>query len=509
MKTLRLILGDQLNSNHSWFKNVDDEIIYVLMEVKQETNYVLHHAQKIIAIFAAMRDFQSNLTKNGHHVVYLKINDQVNQHSFKANLNALFDQHNIKKFEYQEPDEYRLDQDLVKFCSEISIPFQCYSSEHFYTERYEVSELFKNKKTWLMETFYRYMRKKHHVLMSDHNEPIGSKWNFDSDNRKAWKGNPETFKDHRPIHNHTDLWDEITKSNIKSFGENQAAQFRWPLNREEALKHLEFFVDHILVYFGDYQDAMHKDQARMFHSLISFGLNTKMLNPNEVIKKIEKSYNNNQISINTAEGFIRQILGWREYIRGYYWSNIPSLQSDNYFNHQLAVPSWFWNSKTRMNCLKYTISQSLENAYAHHIQRLMVVGNFSLLVGINPKSLHEWYLGIYIDAFEWVEMPNTLGMSQYADGGKLASKPYVSTANYVNKMSNYCEGCHYLKNEKIGEKACPFNSLYWNFFSINAEKLGKNPRLGIVYKQLRDMDSDLFKDVQSQARQYIQNIETL
>jgi deoxyribodipyrimidine photolyase-related protein len=360
-----------------------------------------------------------------------------------------------------------------------------------------------------METFYRYMRKKHHVLMSDHNEPIGSKWNFDSDNRKAWKGDPETFKDHRPIHNHTDLWDEITKSNIKSFGENQAAQFRWPLNRKEALKHLEFFVDHILVYFGDYQDAMHKDQARMFHSLISFGLNTKMLNPNEVIKKIEKSYNNNQISINTAEGFIRQILGWREYIRGYYWSNMPSLQGDNYFNHQLALPSWFWDGKTRMNCLKYTISQSLENAYAHHIQRLMVVGNFSLLVGINPKSLHEWYLGIYIDAFEWVEMPNTLGMSQFADGGKLASKPYVSTANYVNKMSNYCEGCHYSKNEKIGERACPFNSLYWNFFSINAEKLGKNPRLGIVYKQLRDMDPDLFKDVQSQARQYIQNIETL
>jgi len=509
MKTLRLILGDQLNSNHSWFKKVDDEIIYVLMEVKQETNYVLHHAQKIIAIFAAMRDFQSNLTKNGHHVVYLKINDQVNQHSFKANLNALFDQHNIKKFEYQEPDEYRLDQDLVKFCSEISIPFQCYSSEHFYTERYEVSELFKNKKTWLMETFYRYMRKKHHVLMSDLNEPIGSKWNFDSDNRKAWKGNPETFKDHRPIHNHTDLWDEITTSNIKSFGENQAAQFRWPLNREEALKHLEFFVDHILVYFGDYQDAMHKDEARMFHSLISFSLNTKMLSPNEVIKKIEGSYSDNQISINTAEGFIRQILGWREYIRGYYWSNMPSLQGDNYFNHRLPVPNWFWDGKTRMNCLKYTISQSLENAYAHHIQRLMVVGNFSLLVGINPKSLHEWYLGIYIDAFEWVEMPNTLGMSQFADGGKLASKPYVSSANYINKMSNYCEGCHYSKSEKIGDKACPFNSLYWNFFIVNNKQLSRNPRLAIVNKQIQNMDSDAIKSIQTQAKKHIQNIENL
>ena len=247
----------------------------------------------------------------------------------------------------------------------------------------------------------------------------------------------------------------------------------------------------------------------MFHSLISFALNTKMISPHEVILKVESSYRDNQISINTAEGFIRQILGWREYIRGYYWANISSLNNENYFNHELPVPSWFWNGQTQMNCLKYSINQSLNEAYAHHIQRLMVIGNFSLLAGIHPQKLHQWYLGIYIDAFEWVEMPNTIGMSQFADGGKLASKPYVSTANYVNKMSNYCEGCHYSKNEKIGEKACPFNSLYWNFFLVNSEKLGKNPRLGIVYKQLRDMDRDLLKEIQSQAHQYIQNIEAL
>jgi deoxyribodipyrimidine photolyase-related protein len=188
---------------------------------------------------------------------------------------------------------------------------------------------------------------------------------------------------------------------------------------------------------------------------------------------------------------------------------MPSLQSDNYFNHQLAVPSWFWDGKTQMNCLKYTISQSLENAYAHHIQRLMVVGNFSLLVGINPKSLHEWYLGIYIDAFEWVEMPNTLGMSQFADGGKLASKPYVSSANYINKMSNYCEGCHYSKSEKIGDNACPFNSLYWNFFIVNNKQLSRNPRLAIVNKQIQNMDSDAIKSIQTQAKKHIQNIENL
>lgn len=345
--------------------------------------------------------------------------------------------------------------------------------------------------------------------MSDFDKPMGSKWNFDHDNRKAWKGEPKVLDDKRPTHDHTKIWNEINQSNIKSFGESKASKFRWPLNREEALNHLDFFITNILIFFGDYQDAMHKDETRMFHSLISFALNTKMLSPFEVVQKVEKSYLNNQISINTAEGFIRQIIGWREYIRGYYWANMPQLMDENYFNHQLPVPNWFWTGKTKMNCLKYTINQSLEEAYAHHIQRLMIVGNFSLLVGINPHKLHKWYLGIYIDAFEWVEMPNTLGMSQFVDGGKLASKPYVSTANYINKMSNYCEGCYYLKSEKLGENACPFNSLYWNFFINNSKQLSKNPRLAIVNKQIRDMDSNLLENIQSQANRLIKNIEDL
>jgi deoxyribodipyrimidine photolyase-related protein len=397
----------------------------------------------------------------------------------------------------------------VKFCSEISIPSECYSSEHFYTERYEIGDFFKNKKSWLMESFYRSMRKKHQVLMSENNEPIGSKWNFDQENRKAWKGDPKVFRDHRPTHDHSEIWNEINEVEVKSFGSNNASIFRWPLNRNEALKHLDFFIKNILIYFGDYQDAMHKDEAKMFHSLISFALNTKMLSPSEVILAVEKSYLNQEIPIHTAEGFIRQIIGWREYIRGYYWAHMPTFQDENYFNHNLPVPSWFWTGKTRMNCLKYTINQSLNEAYAHHIQRLMIVGNFSLLAGINPKKLHEWYLGVYIDAFEWVEMPNTLGMSQFADGGKLASKPYVSSANYINKMSNYCDGCHYSKNERLGEKACPFNSLYWNFFIVNTSKLEKNPRLAIVNKQIRSMDANLIEDIKSQAKKHIQNIETL
>lgn len=507
MKILRLILGDQLNPNHSWFKNIDDEILYVLMEVKQETNYVLHHAQKILAIFAAMRDFKNTLTKYNHQAIYLKINEKSNQQSFKANLKALFSQYNIQKFEYQEPDENRLDQDLIEFCSEISIPSECFSSEHFFTHRFEVKEIFTDKKQWLMESFYRYMRKKHHVLMSKDGKPVGSKWNFDHENRKAWKGMPEVLEDHRLTHDHAKLWDEITEAEIKSFGNHNASKFRWPLNRNEALKHLDFFIKNILIYFGDYQDAMHKEETRMFHSLISFSLNTKMLSPKEVVSAVEKSYLSDKLPISTAEGFIRQIIGWREYIRGYYWAHMPGLSDENYFDHQLPLPNWFWNGKTKMNCLKYTINQSLDEAYAHHIQRLMVVGNFSLLAGINPKSLHEWYLGIYIDAFEWVEMPNTLCMSQFADGGRLASKPYVSTANYINKMSNYCEECYYSKNERVGDKACPFNSLYWNFFITNSKQLSKNLRLAIVNKQIRNMDPALIKDIKLQAKKLIKNIE--
>lgn len=509
MKILRLILGDQLNPLHSWFKNVDDEIIYVLMEIKQETDYVLHHAQKIIAIFAAMRDFKKSLLRKNHQVFYIKISDKSNQQSFELNLQNLISKNHIQKFEYQEPDEVRLDIELKKFCNQINISSQVYSTEHFYTQRFEVRDLFKDKKQWLMETFYRFMRRKYQVLMTGNNEPIGSKWNFDHENRKAWKGEPNTFKDSRLIHDHSEIWNELNECQIKTFGHNKAQESRWPINRNEALKQLSFFIKYLLIHFGDFQDAMHKDESRMFHSLISFSLNTKMLSPSEVVLAVEKSYLNQEIPIQTAEGFIRQIIGWREFIRGYYWAHMPTLQDDNYFNHNLPVPSWFWNGKTKMNCLKYTITQSLDNAYAHHIQRLMIVGNFSLLAGINPKELHEWYLGIYIDAFEWVEMPNTLGMSQFADGGKLASKPYVSSANYINKMSNYCEGCHYSKSERLGERACPFNSLYWNFFMANTSKLEKNPRLAIVNKQIRDMDNKLIKDIKAQAKSHIQNIETL
>jgi len=315
-----------------------------------------------------------------------------------------------------------------------------------------------------MEYFYRQMRVQHQILMDD-KKPVGDQWNFDHDNRKAWKGIPVEPVDIRTRHDHSALWQSIVNAGVASFGHAQENAFAWALNRQEALQQLEGFVENALPHFGDFQDAMHTKAWRLFHSLLSFALNVKMLTPHEVVKRAEDAYRAGQVPLAAAEGFIRQILGWREYIRGVYWANMPEYAEKNFFQHQRDLPQWFWTGKTKMNCLSHAITQSLEQAHAHHIQRLMVIGNFSLLVGLNPTAVHRWYLGVYIDAFEWVELPNTLGMSQFADGGLLATKPYVSSAAYIDKMSDYCKGCHYDKKSRIGENACPFNALYWDFLS--------------------------------------------
>jgi len=508
MKRLRLVLGDQLNGNHTWFNTVDGNTLYVMMEIKQETDYVLHHAQKVIAIFAAMRAFKDALVSQGHQVVYISIFDPTNTHDFDQNLNNIIQQYKAEHFAYQAPDEYRVDQLLNIFVNKISIPYEVFSTEHFLTERDEVSRFFAGGK-WLMERFYRHMRIKHQVFLDEKQKPIGGKWNYDKENRKYWNGKPSAPVDKRPTHDHSALWAEITGQQIATMGEPSSAAFRWPFNRAESLQVLDDFIDYNLVNFGAYQDAMHTEHFRLFHSLISFSLNTKMLSPVEVIAKAEQAYAEKDYPLAAIEGFIRQILGWREFVRGFYWAHMPSMEQANFFDYQQPLPSWFWDGNTKMNCLKHSITQSLDHAYAHHIQRLMVIGNFSLLMGFNPNAVHQWYLGIYIDAFEWVEMPNTISMSQYADGGLLATKPYVSSASYINKMSNYCSDCSYSHKTRIGENACPFNSLYWDFFLKQKSQLSNNPRLGIVNMQLEKMSDKDKKLISQQAALYINNAENL
>ncbi|HET8871692.1 MAG TPA: cryptochrome/photolyase family protein, partial [Aquabacterium sp.] len=386
---------------------------------------------------------------------------------------------------------------------------QMVSSEHFLTERDEVARLFAGRKSWLMEHFYRHMRKKHRVLMATHTQPLGEQWNFDHDNRKAWKGQPALPKDWRSEHDHRELWRTIQSAGIRSFGEPQAQGFRWPLNRSEALKDLATFVNHALPHFGDFQDARSTQGWRLFHSLLSFALNTKMLHPREVIDAAVLAHDQGLAPLAAVEGFVRQILGWREYVRGVYWAQMPGYDTLNHLAHQRPLPEWFWTGQTDMACMAHAVGQSLEQAYAHHIQRLMVIGNFALLAGLSPQAVHQWYLGIYIDAFEWVELPNTLGMSQFADGGLLATKPYTASAAYLQRMGDECSQCRYKPKERLGPDACPFNALYWDFHLRHSPTLSTSPRLAFVYKQIDRMNEAERRQIRDQAAQWLANLDGL
>ncbi|VXC62905.1 (6-4) photolyase [Enterobacterales bacterium 8AC] len=509
MTELRLILGDQLNPEHSWFRQQSDHIVYVMLELQQETRYVCHHAQKIIAIFAAMREFARQLREQGHRVRYVQLDDPSNRGSLTDNLDALIAYYQAVTFSWQLPDEWRLDEQLKRWSATCAIKTITVDSEHFFCERHEVSAFFGQRKSWRMEHFYREMRRRERVLMRPDATPEGGEWNYDAENRKPWKGHPAPPDDHRPMHNHTALWHTLTALEVPSFGEAHAGDFRWPLDRKEALGGLERFVRDDLRHFGDWQDAMHTDSWHLFHSLISFALNTKMLSPREVVANVQAAWQRGEVPLACAEGFIRQVLGWREYVRGVYWAKMPGYRDNNFFHHQRPLPDWFWNGNTKMNCMAQVIGQSLDHAYAHHIQRLMIVGNFALLAGLAPAQVHEWYLGIYIDAFEWVELPNTLGMSQFTDGGLLASKPYVSSAAYINKMSNYCSQCKYNPRERTGENACPFNALYWHFFIQHQSALGHNPRLSMVYHQIKKFSPQEHENITQHVKNLLIDIEKL
>ncbi len=509
MSILRLILGDQLNREHTWYQD-DKNCLYVLMEIRQETDYVRHHIQKIVCFFAAMRSFADELLKAHKSVLYIKIDDPNNTQSLYENLLKVIEARKIQKFEYLRPDEYRLDNQLNDFCTHLKIASQVFDTEHFYTSREELGEIFKGKKQFLMETFYRKMRQKHQIMMPN-NQPEGGAWNFDKLNRQKYDNKvpvpmPIDFKNDLSY-----LKEPIEACGADYFGDINWQQVIWPINRTQALQALDFFIKKCLPHFGTYEDALSTQHWSLFHSRLSFALNIKLISPKEVVdKSVAYFYRHPElVSVQQIEGFVRQILGWREYMRGIYWLKMPSYQTLNFFNNQKALPSWFWTGQTKMNCLKQSISASLKNAYAHHIQRLMIMGNFAALAGIDPDEVDTWYLGIYIDALDWVEITNTRGMSQYADGGIVGSKPYVSSANYIDKMSDYCGKCYYKKSEKLGEKACPFNSLYWHFHHRNRAKLNKNPRIGMVYvtwNKTSEADKAL---ILAQADSHLANLENL
>ncbi|MDD8059017.1 cryptochrome/photolyase family protein [Shewanella sp. ER-Te-42B-Light] len=511
--TLRLILGDQLNASHSWFKDVSPNTVYLIAELAQEATYATHHVQKVCAFFSAMAEFANALANCGHQVIYLTLDETQHYPDLPALLEHIITSKQLTAFDYQQPDEYRLAQQLGELAWP-NVTKSKYDSEHFLLPFDDIKAQFAPNKHVKMEFFYRRMRKRFNVLMQDV-EPLGGQWNFDQQNREHFKQqdladipSPLLF-----ANDVSAILTRLKRHNINTIGKAQSSLL-WPVNRRQARQLLDYFCQHLLIRFGRFQDAMTENSRAdwsLYHSRLSFAINAKMISPNEVIHKVIQHWQAHQhdISLTQVEGFVRQILGWREYVRGIYWGNMPNYATKNALQAQRPLPNYFWTANTKMNCMHQAIKQSLDYAYAHHIQRLMVTGCFSLLAGLHPDEVDQWYLGIYIDAIEWVEMPNTRGMTQFADGGIVATKPYAASGNYLNKMSDYCKTCHYNVKLKTEANACPFNSLYWHFIERHHAQFSRNPRMTMVYKNWQKMDTHMQQAIIDKANTLLENIENL
>ena len=486
---LILILGDQLNLNTPSLQRASDDHVILMCEVRSEATYVKHHKKKIAFVFSAMRHFAESLRQDGHAVRYTKYTDPENAGSLYGEVARAIADLKATEVIVTEPGEYRLRADMQGWAERLGVPVQILEDTRFLASHQEFKDWAQGRKQLRMEYFYREMRRKYSVLM-DHGGPMGGAWNYDAENRSPPKDGlqvPTPYQETPdPI---TSVVLELVAENFPShFGDLEP--FPYAVTRAGALAALGHFVTERLALFGTYQDAMIEGEPWMFHSHIALYLNVGLLDPLESIRAAEQAFYDGLAPLNAVEGFIRQILGWREYVRGIYWLKMPTYKEENYFSASLALPDFYWDGVTQMNCLRQCVLETKENAYAHHIQRLMVLGNFALLAGIDPQEVNEWYLLVYADAYEWVELPNVHGMVLFADGGVLGSKPYAASGAYIKKMSNYCESCSYKVSVKNGPKACPFNYLYWDFMMRNESKLRGNPRLGFVYKTLDRMSDE-------------------
>jgi len=480
--------------------------VVMMCEVMKEASYVKHHKKKLVYIFSAMRHFALQLHKLGYKVCYTKLDDPKNTGSFYSEIQRVVEKLCIQKLIVTEPGEYRVLKDIQSWQKDFSIDVEIRIDDRFLATIGEFTNWAKGYKQLRMEYFYRYMRIKHDILLDNDGNPEGGQWNYDSQNRKTPSSDikiPDSYKS---------VADDITKRVIELVGQTfvdnfgDIKPFNYAVTREQALEALDLFVKERLSDFGDYQDAMLEGQAWMYHSHISMYINSGLLLPMECIKAAVKAYYNGNAPLNAVEGFIRQILGWREFVRGIYWLKMPGYRDMNYLGATRKLPSFYWDANNKMNCLYQCVKETKQNAYAHHIQRLMVLGNFALLAGIDPKYVNEWYLLVYADAYEWVELPNVSGMVLFADGGYLASKPYAASGSYIKKMSNYCDKCHYSVNKKNGIDACPFNYLYWDFLARNKSRLATNPRLAMIYKSYENMTDEKKELIRQDSKKFLEDL---
>lgn len=494
-KTLRFILGDQLSRGLSSLSDADPRCDVIFMaEVMAEATSVPHHKKKIAFLFSAMRHFADTMRQEGYAVDYLQLDASGNPGDFGTALAEAVRRNGANRVVMTEASEWRVAEAAQSWREELDVELEIRSDDRFLASHEEfvawASDVSgRPKKSLRMEAFYRVMRQKTGYLMEG-DQPAGGAWNFDAQNRKALPADVRApaRPGFAPDAATREVIDLVAERFYDHFGDLEP--FDYPVTREDALSYLYWFIDQALPGFGDWQDAMKQGEALLFHSHLSALINCGLLDPRECCDLADKAYRQGRAPLNAAEGFIRQIIGWREFIRGVYWLKMPDYEAANALSATRKLPGFFWSAETDLNCLHQAISETRANAYAHHIQRLMIIGNFCLIAGIDPRAVQAWFLIVYFDAYEWVEMPNVVGMALFADGGFLASKPYAASGAYINRMSDYCASCRYDVKSKEGEKACPFNYLYWNFLIGNQDVLKQNHRMGMIIGSLEKMSDE-------------------
>jgi deoxyribodipyrimidine photolyase-related protein len=501
---LVLVLGDQLNEDASALTDFDPQQDLVWMaEVDQESTHVRSSKQRTTLFLSAMRHFAMALRDRAWSVDYIAIDATGNLGTLSGELDKAIAKWQPDKLVMTAPGDWRVLQSLRQVANQHQLHLDIREDTHFFTTVRDFAAHATDRKQIRLEYFYRELRLKTGILM-DGKKPIGGTWNFDSENRGSFGKHGPGLLPAPTRFTPDQITQEVMGLVQQRFSHHPGRldSFGWPVTRLQALKVLSDFIEHRLPQFGLFQDAMWEGEVWLYHSHLSAALNLKLLNPREIIAAAIQAYESSHAPLEAVEGFVRQILGWREYVRGMYWLHMPGYLERNTANATAALPGFYWTGQTDMACLRDAIQQTLEHGYAHHIQRLMVTGLYALLLGVSPKEVHQWYLGVYVDAVEWVELPNTLGMSQFADGGLMASKPYVASGKYIDRMSNHCKGCRFNPAQSIGETACPFTTLYWDYLNTHANTLAKNPRMLMQLKNLNRLTPDNKLAIAEQARQH-------
>jgi deoxyribodipyrimidine photolyase-related protein len=500
-RQLVVVFGDQLDAGSTAFDGFDPgEDAVLMMEVKEEATYIPQHKIRLVLFFSAMRHFAEGLKERDYTVHYIKLDDSHNRGSFEQEIKRWVRKTQAERIVCVRPGDFRVLESLEKAAKRLDCKLEIRPDRHFLSTVDDFKTFAKGRKSLLMETFYRQMRRDNDILMLG-KDPVKGQWNFDKENRAVFgrKGPPKIKapRSFRPDQSTRDVIEMVQR--VFPDHPGRLAQFDYPVTRDQALAALRDFVTHRLNNFGTYQDAMVTDHPYLYHSRLSCVLNLHLLDPRKVIDRALQAYENKSAPINSVEGFIRQILGWREFVRGIYWLKMPAYAEMNALEADLPMPAFMWTGETKMNCLHQCVGQLIEHAYAHHIQRLMVMGLFALLLGVRPYAVHQWHLSMYADAIDWVSLPNVLGMSQYGDGGIIGTKPYSASGSYIDKMSDYCKDCPYDPKSPVAQSACPFTTLYWDFLSRNRHRLKNNPRMGLQFKNLdRKSDADR-KKIRRQA----------